>query len=71
MTNKDSMYDWLFHYNHYTNLWNTFRREDVQDYFNGTLENVISSKKQSTLIEILDKTKGDLNEIEKLLTSGK
>jgi len=70
MTNKDSLYDWLFHYNHYTQLWHTFKREDVQAYFNGTLLNVLSSKKHSTLVDIISKTKGDTEKIEKLLRGG-
>jgi len=31
-----NLYNFLFHYNHYTGKWNCFLREDYQSYFNGT-----------------------------------
>lgn len=30
------LYNYLFHYNHYTGKWNCFSREDTSNYFNGT-----------------------------------
>jgi hypothetical protein len=67
MINKDNLYDWLFHYNHYTNMWNAFKRDDLNKYFNGELENILTSKKHSTLVEIIEKTKGDKTALKKLL----
>jgi len=31
-----NLYNFLFHYNHYTGKWNCFSREDKESYFNGT-----------------------------------
>ena len=67
MTNKDELYDWLFHYNHYTKLWSVIRRDDISKYFNGELQNILSSKSHSTLVDIIQKTSGDEKEIKKLL----
>lgn len=70
MTNKNELYDWLFHYNHYTKIWTAFKREDINKYFNGELENALSSKKHNTLVDIIIKTDGDENKIKKLLKNG-
>ena len=70
MINKDSLYDWLFHYNPYAKSWTAFKRDDINKYFNGELENPITSKKHSTLVEIIEKTEGDQTKIKKLLKNG-
>lgn len=70
MTNKNELYDWLFHYNHYTKIWTAFKREDINKYFNGELEDALSSKKHNTLVDIIIKTGGDENKIKKLLKNG-
>jgi hypothetical protein len=63
----ENLYQWLFHYNHYTKKWNAFKREDYLDVFNGK-KSPISSSSINTLIEIIEKTKGDIS---KLKTEGK
>jgi hypothetical protein len=67
MINKENtmenLYDWLFHYNPYTKVWNAFRRDESSQYFNGELENVLSSKNYNTLIDIIHKTGGDPKKI--------
>jgi len=63
----ENLYDWLFHYNHYTNVWNAFKRDDLNKYFNGELSEILSSKKHSTLVDIIERTNGDKNKIKKLL----
>ena len=55
----EALYDWLFHYNPYTKHWGVFKREDADGYFNGTLKNVLISKKYETLVDIIIKTNGD------------
>lgn len=69
MTNNDELYDWLFHYNHYIKLWSVFKREDISKYFNGELQNVLTSKSQKTLVEIIKKTGGDPKKIKALLNN--
>jgi len=32
----NSLYNLLFHYNHYTEKWACFRNEDKENYFNGS-----------------------------------
>jgi hypothetical protein len=65
MINSQShLYDWLFHYNYHTNSWAAFRREDVQDYFNGVYKNVIKSKAQKTLEGLIVAHEGDLKSIQ-------
>jgi hypothetical protein len=32
----DKLYNWLFHYNHHTEKWTAFHREDTTAYWNGT-----------------------------------
>lgn len=33
----EAFYEWLFHYNPYTQVWSAFRREHKEKYFNGEL----------------------------------
>lgn len=61
------LHDWLFHYNPYKKIWAAIKRDDVAKYFNGELENILTSKKQSTLVDIILKTDGEENKIKKLI----
>jgi hypothetical protein len=51
-------------------MWNAFKRDDLNKYFNGELEIALSSKKHSTLVDIIEKTGGDETKIKKLLKNG-
>jgi hypothetical protein len=69
---KDDMsylYDWVFHYNHYNNIWSAIPRDVYKQYWDKyDLPGVIRSSKIETLLELLHKSKGDidlLNEIVK------
>lgn len=33
---ESGLYDWLFHYNTYTDTWKAFHREDHTAFWNGT-----------------------------------
>jgi len=52
-----SLYNYLFHYNEYTNVWTAFNREDYAKYFNGELKEteMYKSKNVITLINVLMK----------------
>lgn len=54
MRNND-LYNWLFHYNHHTELWNAFHRDDHKAYWNGELNehNIYQHKDFGELIKIL------------------
>jgi hypothetical protein len=57
-----NLYQWLFHYNHYSEKWNAFKREDYVDVFNGKKKPLASSS-INTLIEIVEKTEGDVSKL--------
>jgi hypothetical protein len=63
------LYDWMFHYNHYTNQWAAIPRDMYKQYWDKyDLPGVIRSSKIETLLELLHKSKGNidlLNEIVK------
>ncbi|TXG79962.1 MAG: hypothetical protein E6R13_09110 [Spirochaetes bacterium] len=65
----DALYDWLFHYNPHTKSWAAFRRENMTNYFNGDFKNVIKSKSQKTLEEIIIANDGDIKKIHKFLAT--
>ena len=65
--NMNELHDWLFHYNPYRKTWAAVRRDDIAKYFNGELEHFLTSKKQSTLVDIILKTDGDEKAIKKLI----
>jgi len=50
------LYNYVFHYNHYTELWNAIPRELYVKYWdNDELDGILKSKNISTLIEIITK----------------
>jgi hypothetical protein len=50
---KTYYYDWLFHYNQYTNHWYAFRRSDHDKYFN---DNKLDEKDKNYLLKAKDMT---------------
>lgn len=53
-------YDYLFHFNHHTGLWNAFPRDKMKDYFNGTYrkeDGLLSEKHINLLILAVPKQK--------------
>jgi hypothetical protein len=67
MINKDNLYDWVFHYNHISKTWAAVKRDEIADYFNGKAKDVLTSKKHSTLVDIITKTSGDSDKLRKLV----
>ncbi len=69
MTNNDSLYEWVFHYNHYTELWSAFQRKDYTQYFNNPSDPdlvVIKSREIKTLIGVINKMEGDPDKLANL-----
>jgi hypothetical protein len=63
-----SLYNWVFHYNEYTTLWNAIPRDYYNDYWNNNnCEHILSSSSIETLKELIYKTSGDKEKIEKLI----
>lgn len=54
-----NLYDYLFHYNPYTDEWSAFKREDSNKYFNGEIpeENILKSKNIMTLFGVIKRIK--------------
>lgn len=62
----DYLYDWVFHYNIYMDVWSAIPRDKYTDYWSDSnKEGIIRSTSFNTLIEILHRTKGDISQIEK------
>lgn len=59
---KGILYDWLFHYNHFTGKWAAFRRGDYVHHFNNG-ENSLRSSNINTLIEIIRRCDGDTSKL--------
>lgn len=72
MTNNkidQSLFNWIFHFNPWTGLWNAFPREKYLDYFNNPDDPkmvVIRCKDMKTLAEIIRKIGGDPERIDEL-----
>ena len=67
MINKDNLYDWVFHYNHISKTWAAIKRDEIADYFNGKAKDVLTSKKHSTLVDVISKTSGNSDKLRKLI----
>lgn len=51
-----NLYDYVFHYNHYTELWNAIPRSVYEKYWNNDdIAGVLKSKNVNTLIEMITK----------------
>ena len=62
------MYNWVFHYNPFTELWCAIHRDDYNAYWDSNdCKRCLKSKNISDLKELLYKTKGDAEEVEKLV----
>lgn len=60
----ENLYDYVFHYNSFKKTWNAIPRDRYNEYWsNKKVENVISSKKIETLIELIIKGKDFINSI--------
>lgn len=67
MTCSTELQDWLFHYNPYKKEWCAFKRDQLNDYFNGTLKHTIISKNHRILVSSITKAKGDEQKIKLLV----
>ena len=58
------MADWVFHYNPYNQLWNAIPRSIYQIYWsNIELTGVLRAKHLNVLLDLLHKSKGDVDMI--------
>lgn len=56
------MYNYVFHYNPYTELWNAIPRELYNQYWNDAkIEGVLSSKRLDVLYSLLTEIEKDAN----------
>lgn len=62
------LYDYVFHYNIYTRTWAAIPREAYQAYWSESNHpDILRSSKIDTLVSLIHKTKGDPEQIEKLI----
>lgn len=62
----NKLYNWVFHFNPHTNLWNAVTRDNYNELFSGG-KNVLRSKEINTLIKLITKLDGYMNMIEECL----
>ena len=59
--------DWVFHYNSFTNQWAAIPRDVYTEYWSDYKHpRVLRSKHLNTLLDLLHKTKGDVEMIDQL-----
>jgi hypothetical protein len=64
------LYNWVFHFNVYTNVWAAIPRELVQAYFNDLeTPGVLFSRELDTLADLICRTNGDEKSINALLNN--
>lgn len=62
-----ALYDFVFHFNPYTELWAAVHRDDYLQYWSdGNHPRIIRSKSVDTLQQLIIKTGGDKSKIEQL-----
>jgi len=51
---NEHLYEWIFHFNSYTNQWNGFLRRYFADYFNGLGgDNILSAPTMGELLKMV------------------
>lgn len=63
---RDHVSDWIFNYNSITKTWNAVKRDDQHQLFNGG-PGRIKATSFPTLLDIINRTNGDIDKINKLL----
>lgn len=59
--------DWVFHFNSFTNQWAAIPRDSYTEYWSDYKHSsVLRSKHLNTLFDLLHKTKGDVEMIDRL-----
>lgn len=72
MSNKLNIYDWVFIKNPYTETWCATKRENYNLLFsNINSEKILKSKSITTLEDIIFRTNGEPDKINKLLKNDK
>lgn len=67
MTNLAThMYDWVFHYNTYTEEWQAVRRDQINFLFTDRTK-LLTSSSIATLIDIVNKTNGEQSLLKNLV----
>jgi len=62
------MFNWVFHYNPFTELWVAIHRDDYNQYWSKQdCKRCLKSKNISDLKELLYRLKGDSEEVEKII----
>jgi hypothetical protein len=68
MKENNYLYDWIFRYNSYTKNWYATDRSNYNHLFSKeNSEKVLKSSSIETLIEIISKIEGDINNIDQIL----
>lgn len=62
-----NLHGWYFTYNYYTDKWSAAKSENKEQLASGDKGGVLRSSSIHTLIELVYKTNGDKNKINKLL----
>ena len=69
---NQSLYDWVFRFNSMDNSWYAVNREHYNDLYSDLQsKNILKSSSIKTLIEIINKTDGDVKKINSLLKKHK
>lgn len=63
--NKETLYDWIFHFNPHTSLWAAVKRDHISEYFNGNYDNVLRGTSLTVLEKLIIQYKGDIKTIDK------
>lgn len=64
----ENLHGWIFTYNQYENNWMAVKRDDFPLLFSDIKnKNILKSNKIETLIEIINKTNGDISRLGKQL----
>jgi hypothetical protein len=62
-----SLFNFVFHYNYHTKLWNAIPRESYMQYWSSISDNtILKSRSFNTLVDIIQRTSGNMALIDQL-----
>ena len=64
---NSNLYNWVFNYNPYINKWCACKRDNYNNLFSKSSKDILKATDINVLIELINKTDGNVDKINKLL----
>lgn len=64
---NDNSYNYVFHYNHYTDIWSAIHRDNYKDYWNNSEDpRILKARDITGLLDMIEKLDTKMSLLDKL-----